>query len=571
MACKVGDDNRGIRGDQINYRDLGRVLGSEISYETVVSNFEIPPVQAYNMAGDTVDRVAKGPNAESVALICDYDNGEVRSYTYRELSDLSNRFAAFLKSQGVEKGDVVACFCNQGIETAMAHLGSYKLGAIVAPLSQLYGPNAIDHVLRDCDAKVIVTERLLWQRVKSVGIESPSQRIIAVSGGNESGELSFEAALETSAEGFSAEPTTAEDSALLLYTSGSTGMPKGILHRQGLLRGYLASVSLFYQMEMNESGQVLWTVSDWSWVAGIFNVMLSGWYFGHTVIAGGQRFTPEWAFSFVEKHGVTHCFLTPTALKRLAAINQPRSTWPGLRLRAIGTGGEPLPAAVLEWAREHLDIPINEFYGLTEVNHLIGNCARLWPIKPGSMGRPYPGHTIAVLDDKGQPVPTGTVGEIAARDDDPTLFIEYWKNPERTAAIRVGRWIRTGDFGFQDDDGYFWYKGREDDLIKSSGYRIGPAEIEDVLVGHPQVVEAAVIGVPDEERGQVIKAFVSLVATTSASEQLARQLQEHVKTRLAFFKYPRIIEFVEIFPLTSTGKINRKELRRKEPHNASII
>jgi acetyl-CoA synthetase len=371
--------------------------------------------------------------------------------------------------------------------------------------------------------------------------------------------------LETSIQGFSAEPTIGEDPALLLYTSGSTGMPKGILHRQGLLRGYLASVSLFYQMEMNESGQVLWTVSDWSWVAGIFNVMLTGWYFGHTVIAGGQRFTPEWAFSFMEKHGVTHCFLTPTALKRLAAVNQPCSQWTELRLRAIGTGGEPLPAAVLEWAKTEIGIPINEFYGLTEVNHLIGNCARLWPIRPGSMGRPYPGHTIEVIDPSGNLVPAGTVGEIVARADDPTLFIGYWKNPERTAAMRIGEWIRTGDFGHRDEDGYFWFKGREDDLIKSSGYRIGPAEIEDALVHHPSVAEAAVIGVPDAERGEIVKAFVRLSANAEASESLIRTLQTHVKANLAFYKYPRKIEFVDSFPLTSTGKINRKELRKKTP------
>ena len=566
MVRKAIEDGCGIQGDQINFLDLDRVLGSEINYETVVSNFDIPPVHAYNMASDTVDRVARGPNAESVALMCDYDDGEVRSYTYRELSELSDRFASFLKNQGVKKGDVVACFCNQGIETAMAHLGSYKLGAIVAPLSQLYGPNAIDHVLRDCDAKVIVTERSLWQRVKTIGLESRSKQIVVVSGGNEPGELSFERALEISVEGFSAEPTIGEDPALLLYTSGSTGMPKGILHRQGLLRGYLASVSLFYQMEMNESGQVLWTVSDWSWVAGIFNVMLTGWYFGHTVIAGGQRFTPEWAFSFMEKHGVTHCFLTPTALKRLAAVNQPCTQWAGLRLRAIGTGGEPLPAAVLDWAETEMGIPINEFYGLTEVNHLIGNCARLWPIKPGSMGRPYPGHTIVVIDQSGNPVPAGTVGEIAARADDPTLFIGYWKNPERTAAMRIGEWIRTGDFGHQDEDGYFWFKGREDDLIKSSGYRIGPAEIEDALVRHPLVAEAAVIGVPDAERGEAVKAFVRLSGNAEATESLIRTLQAHVKANLAFYKYPRKIEFMDSFPLTSTGKINRKELRKRELH-----
>jgi len=343
-----------------------------------------------------------------------------------------------------------------------------------------------------------------------------------------------------------------------------TGMPKGILHRQRLLRGYLASVSLFYEMEMNEPDQVLWTVSDWSWVAGIFNVMLTGWYFGQTVVTGSTRFTPDWAFEFMARHGVTHCFLTPTALKRMAAVEEPRQRWPELAIRAIGTGGEPLPGAVLEWAKDRLGIPINEFYGLTEVNHLIGNCRRLWPIKPGSMGRPYPGHTISVIDENGAEVADNKLGEIAARDDDPTLFLGYWRKPEWTEAMRTGHWIRTGDFGYRDADGYFWFKGRNDDLIKSAGYRIGPAEVEDSLVHHPAVAEAAVIGAPDPERGQIVKAFVRLGEQSVAGAELARELQQHVKTNLAVYKYPREIEFVDAFPLTSTGKINRKELRARE-------
>ncbi|MEE8455711.1 MAG: AMP-binding protein [Limibaculum sp.] len=553
-----------IQGDQINFDELRRIVGADVDYESIVSRFHIPRVAAYNMATDTVDRQAGGPKAASVALVCDDGEGHVARYTYADLADLSDRFAVFLKAQGVGKGDVVACYCGQGLETALAHLAAYKLGAIAAPLSQLYGPDAVAHVLEDCAAKVIVTERRLWIRIAAVRERCQSLGKVIVSGGCEPGEFSFETALETDADGFAAENTGTEDPALLLYTSGSTGMPKGILHRQRLLRGYLASVSLFYEMEMNDPGRVLWTVSDWSWVAGIFNVMLTGWYFGHTVVAGPTRFSPESAFAFMATHGITHCFLTPTALKRMAAIKDPRSRWPNLAIRAIGTGGEPLPGAVLEWAETRLGIPINEFYGLTEVNHLIGNCRRLWPIKPGSMGRPYPGHTISVIDAQGAPVADGTLGEIAARDDDPTLFIGYWRQPDRAAAMRIGQWIRTGDFGHRDEDGYFWFKGRNDDLIKSAGYRIGPAEVEDALVHHPAVAEAAVIGSPDPDRGQVVKAFVRLSETAMPSDELVRELQDHVKTNLALYKYPRKIEFVESFPLTSTGKINRKELRNRE-------
>lgn len=553
-----------IREDQVNIDALRRAFGANVDYETLVANFHIPPVPRYNMAADTVDRHAAGPKAARTALVCDRGTGFVAQYSYADLARLSDRFAAFLRREGVVKGDVVACYCGQGLETALTHLGAYKLGAIAAPLSQLYGPDAVAHVLADCGAKVIVTEGELWRRLAAVGSGCGAIGKVIASGGCEVGQLSFDEALETDGEGFVPDATGAEDPALLLYTSGSTGMPKGILHRQRVLRGYLASVSLFYEMEMNDPDRVLWTVSDWSWVAGIFNVMLTGWYFGQTVVAGSTRFNPEWAFQFMAAHGVTHCFLTPTALKRLATIEDPRSRWSDLVLRAIGTGGEPLPRAVLEWAETRLGIPINEFYGLTEVNHLVGNCRRLWPIKPGSMGRPYPGHKLAVIDERGEPVSDGTVGEIVVRDDDPTLFIGYWRQPDRTAEMRIGRWVRTGDYGYRDDDGYFWYEGRRDDLIKSAGYRIGPAEVEDALVRHPAVTEAAVIGSPDPERGQVVKAFVRLSDAAAPSQDLVRELQDHVKTNLAAYKYPRRIEFVDSFPLTSTGKINRKELKSRE-------
>ncbi len=552
-----------ILGDQINLNDLRRILGNEPSYASLVSNFQIPPLDFYNMAGDTVDRHAKGANANVVALVCETESGLLQTYTYAELSRLSNRFAAWLRARGVSRGDVIACFCGQGLETALVHLSAYKLGAIAAPLSQLYGPDAIAHVLDDCQASVVVTERHLWDRVADVRHKLAPDCMIVASGGCIDDELSFEAALEAKAGDFEIEHTRADDPALLLYTSGSTGMPKGILHRQALLRGYLASVSLFYEMEMNDPGRALWTVSDWSWVAGIFNVMLTGWYFGQTVVAGPTRFSAEWAFEFMTRHKVTHCFLTPTALKRMAAIEDPRARWPGLAIRAIGTGGEPLPGAVLDWA-DGFGVPINEFYGLTEVNHLIGNCRSLWPIKSGSMGRAYPGHTIAVIDEQGQPVADGTLGEIAVSDDDPTLFIGYWRQPERTSRMRCGNWIRTGDFAYRDEDGYFWFKGRNDDLIKSAGYRIGPAEVEDALIHHEAVAEAAVIGSPDEERGQVVKAFIRLQDGAVASDELARSLQDYIKTNLALFKYPRRIEFVENFPLTSTGKINRRALREQE-------
>jgi len=307
----------------------------------------------------------------------------------------------------------------------------------------------------------------------------------------------------------------------------------------------------------------LWTPSDWSWIAGIVNVMLTGWYFGQTVVAGQGRFSAAWVFGFLESNRVTHTFLTPTALKKMAEIPAPRAAYPHLALRAIGTGGEPLPGATLAWGSDVLGVPINEFYGLTEVNHLVGNCQRLYPVRPGSMGKAYPGHVVDVVDERGEAVPPGTLGEIVARADDPTAFLGYWHDAAKTAAMRLGPWLRTGDYGTRDADGYFWYHGRNDDLIKSAGYRIGPAEVEDALIRHPAVAEAAVVGAPDPDRGQIVIAFVRLAPGHGASDTLAGELQQHVKDRLAVYKYPRVVRFVDEFPLTSTGKISRKTLRHQ--------
>ncbi|MCT8973355.1 acyl-CoA synthetase [Microbaculum marinisediminis] len=555
--------SRTITGDRVNLADIEERLGAPASYDGLREHFRVAVPESYNMAADTVLRQAAGPRAQAVALVCEREDGSVTRHSFAELAEESARLATLLRRHGIGRGDIVACYLGQGLEAALTYLAAFRLGAVVAPLSQLYGPETVLHALTDCGASLLVADAALWARIAGLRAQCPDLRSVLLVGDAPDGTVSFDDYRAMPAE-WPWVRTRADEPALLLYTSGSTGLPKGILHAHRILPGYLASVSLFYELQMGDPDRVLWTPSDWSWVAGIFNVMLTGWYFGHTVVASRMRFDPEGAFALMQRHGVTHCFLTPTALKRMAAIPDPKARWQDLALRAIGTGGEPLPSAVLEWGDAALGVPINEFYGLTEVNHLIGNCRRLYPIRPGSMGRAYPGHEIAVIDEQGDPVPDGEVGEIAARDDDPTLFLGYWKQPERTAAMKSGRWVRTGDFGSRDADGYFWYRGRNDDLIKSAGYRIGPAEVEDALVRHDAVAEAAVVGSPDPDRGQIVKAFVRLASGWSADDALIGDLQAHVKRSLAVYKYPREIEFVDEFALTTTGKIDRKVLRQRE-------
>ena len=267
---------------------------------------------------------------------------------------------------------------------------------------------------------------------------------------------------------------------------------------------------------------MLWTAADWAWIGGLVDVVLPALQFGHRLIASQHRFEPEWALEFMQRHGVTHILLTPTALNRLAQIPRPRQRFPDLRLRVAFTGGEPLPGETLRWLESELGVVCNEGYGMSEVNHMIGNCRRLRPIRPGSMGWEFPGHVAALVDETGQAVPDGEPGEIVTRADAPTLFLGYWRQPELTAAMRLGPWVRTRDLAVRDADGYYWYRGRNDDLIKSAGYRIGPVEIEDELMRHPAVAEVAVIGVPDAERGQRVQACVVLGAGSRCFRRAGR-------------------------------------------------
>jgi acetyl-CoA synthetase len=522
--------------------------------------FRIPVPSHANIAADTVAKHAHGARADHAALIYEEQDGTIRRWTFAELDRCANSFARTLARLGVERGDRVGVHTGQRPETAIAHLATYKLGAVVVTLSQLYGPDTLRHILADCAPKCIVTEAGSVALLRQLGTDMRgSLHVISAEATAAAHAVAAAAAAD---DDFRPVSSAAAEPALLMYTSGSTGKPKGLLHAHRILHAYLPTVRMFYDLEIGEGEPVFWTPADWAWVGGLLDLVLPAWFYGHPVVASQHRFDQHWAMDFMSRHGVTHSFMTPTALKRLAEIDDPRSRY-DLRLRVVCTGGESLPSEIVRWCESELGAVCNEFYGLTEFNHLVGNCSRLYPIRPGSMGRAYPGRSTAIVDDNGRRVSVGEVGEIVSTLDDPTLFLGYWGEPGVPVRLRLGEnLLRTGDLARQDDDGYFWYQGRNDDLIKSAGYRIGPAEVEDALVAHPAVAEAAVIGSPDPARGAIVKAYVRLNKGIGASEQLVRELQEHVKKNLAAYKYPRKIEFVDEFPLTSSGKIRRGELRR---------
>ena len=516
-----------------------------------------------NIAADTVGRFAHNEKANHLALIHENDDGSVERYTFAELDELACRFAVFLNEIGVKRGESVAIHTAQSPQTAIAHMAIYKIGAVALTLSHLYGPDAIAHVISDSKTRVIVTNSDYWGKLRSRCSSLGSLEHRIVHGSCESGEINFEDCLTRSAKNFEPVITATEDPALLMYTSGSTGMPKGLIHSHRIIHAYLPTLTLVYNLELNYPNAVFWSPADWAWVGGLLDLALPAWQHGQTVVSTNQRFSAKWAFEFMQRHGVTHSFMTPTALKRLAEIPNPRKTW-NLSMRVICTGGESLPGDVVRWAQEDFGIVCNEFYGLTEFNHMVGCCKALYPTIPGSMGRAFPGRRVAIIDDNGTEQSDGVTGEIASwKPDDPSLFLGYWGNPGVPEKMRLGNWLKSGDLGVKDENGYFWYHGRNDDLIKSAGYRIGPNEVEDALVSHPDVAEAAVVGKPDKERGSIVMAYVRLMKGVAKDDNTREQLQQFVKDNLAVYKYPREIEFVDFFPLTSSGKIRRNVLRKR--------
>ena len=375
--------------------------------------------------------------------------------------------------------------------------------------------------------------------------------------------------LSAAADRFECVNTRASDPAVLIYTSGTTGPPKGALMPHsaliGNLPGFVASQNWFPQ-----AGDVFWSPADWAWTGGLMDALLPTLYFGFPIVGTRGRFDPERAFELLQRYGVSNTFLFPTALKMMMkSVAAPRERY-RLRLRAVMSAGEAVGETVYDWCRGSLGITINEMFGQTEMNYIVGNSHEKWPAVAGSMGRPYPGHRVAVIDDRGEPMPDGETGEVAVhrRDihghPDPVFFLGYWRNPGDTERKYTGDWCRTGDLARRDSRGYLWYAGRADDMFKAAGYRIGPSEIENCLIRHPAVANVAVVPKPDVERGAVVKAFVVLASGHAASEALVAELQAHVRGKLAPYEYPKEIEFIDALPMTTTGKVQRRVLRELE-------
>lgn len=524
------------------------------TYDELAAGFtwEIP--ERFNIGVACSD--AQTPDAPALATV--QAGGSTREYSFGELAELSNRIANALRGLGIEPGDRVGIVLAQGVEACIAHLGIYKLGAIAVPMSVLFGPDALHHRLGDSGARAVVTDEARLERVQEV-VAGLGGLDLIVAGSVQPPLHDFWRLLTDASSVFHSADTSADDPALIIYTSGTTGSPKGALHPHRVLLGHQPGFRLSHDF-FPQDGDRFWTPADWAWIGGLINALLSSLFNGRPIVAAPREgFDPEWAAALIAREGVRNTFLPPTALK---LMRQAGVAVPAGALRTVMSGGEVLGEEMLDWVREHLGLTANEIYGQTEANYLIGNSQGVWPVKAGSMGRSYPGHRLAVLCEGDRLAAPGEIGELAVAVPDPVAFLGYWQNPAATAEKVVDGWLRTGDLGRVDEDGYFWFQGRLDDVISSAGYRIGPEEIEQSLFSHPAVAMSAVIGVPDPVRGEAIKAFITLVDGVAPSTSLEHEIQQFVRKRLAAYEYPRHIEFIDQLPLTVTGKIRRNELRR---------
>ncbi len=532
------------------------------TYDAVYNAFRWDIPEFYNVADDVCDRHAD-QQPDKVALIVARDTGDPQYLTFSDIRRDANRLANWLVSVGLERGDRVSILLSQNPETAISHVACWKAGMVSSPMSILFGPDAIGYRLKDLESRVVVTDRENLHKVQAVADQVPGLEHILVIDDAPEGCQSFQAAIEQQSDRFENVRTRADDLAFITYTSGTTGNPKGAMQPHRSVLGHAPGIDFILDFAPDDD-DVVWSPADWAWLAGLMNILMVAWFHGSTVLATAKiGFDPEQACRLMHQHKVTRAMLTPTMLKLLRQNPHGLTQYPPV-LRAVLSGAESVGRELLIWANDNLGCPVNEGYGQTECNALLGNCSSIMPIKPGSLGRPLPGHTLAIIDDRGSELPPRTVGNIGVHRPDPVMMLGYWRRPEATDRKFAGDWLLTGDLGHMDDDGYFWFQGREDDVITSSGYRIGPGEVEDAILQHPSVANVAVVGVPDPIRTESIKAFVVLTEDVEPSAELEEALRESVRSRLAKYEYPREFEFLDSLPLTVTGKVLRRELRERE-------
>jgi acetyl-CoA synthetase len=513
-----------------------------VDYEQACAQHRWNVPERYNIAAEVCDRQDPG----RTAMVFEDFRGNQREVTWAEQRSLADRAANLLASRGVGREDRVAICAPASPETAAMFLGTWKLGGILLSLSVLYGDDGIRHRVKDSGARVIVTDAENAERMPGELVDD----VIVLDAD----------LLADEDDGFETVDTSADDPAQIYYTSGTTGLAKGILHAH---RYILAHEEFVYSHDVRE-GELFHGMGEWAWAAGICP-LIGPWRYGAVqfVYAREGGFDPNEQLAVLSRNGVTNVFTTPTAMRSMMSIEDAGERYPQ-RFRMVCSAGEPLNPEAIRWFHEQYGVTVLDYYGLSESYPLCGNYPFM-EVREGSMGKPMPGWDVAILDEDENPVGVGERGEICLRArSNPHYPLGYWNNPEAAEETFGGEWFHTKDAAERDDDGYFWYSGRADDVIISAGYRIGPFEVESACIEHPAVREAAAVASPHERRGHVVKAFVVLTEDREPSEELADDIKQFVRGNLSAYAYPRRIEFVDDLPKTLTGKIRRIELREEE-------
>lgn len=538
------------------------MLEQKTSYDDICTSFSWDIPESFNMGVAVCDRHADR-TPDVIALIEDHEGMAERRYSFSEIKNYSNRIANLFQDKGLKTGDRIAILLSQSVETASCHVAAWKSGLISIPLFTLFQQEALEFRLKNSGTRALITDRDNYKKIAPLRAHLPDLKTIFIVDGDLPETENFQEQLQHCPDSFTPVQCKADDPALIIYTSGTTGNPKGALHAHRTLLGHVPGVEMPQEFPP-QNGDLFWTPADWAWIGGLMNILMGAWYHGIPVLAHrAKKFDPVKALKLMEKHKVRNIFMPPTALKLMRQVPAIAENF-DLHLRTVTVAGEPMGEELLDWGCQAFGLNLNEYYGQTECNLVVANCSAVMETKPGSMGRPVPGHDVRIIDDNAQEVARGQTGDIAVRAGDPVIMLKYWDNAEATEKKYRHGWLIMGDQGYMDEDGYIFFVGRDDDLITSAGYRIGPSEIEDCLTKHEAVALAAVIGVPDPVRTEAIKAFIVLKDGFEVHDTLEEELRAFVKDKLSPHEYPRHIEFRAQLPLTATGKIRRKELRDHE-------
>jgi len=532
----------------------------EFDYKKEASSWKWDIPEKYNIGYDCVDKHADGKNKDKVALLWENEKGDTEKYTFGDLKKLSNKFGNILRDLGFKKGDRFLIRLPNIPAFQISFIGGVKVGAVPIPSSVMFRSHEVEYRINDSGSKAVITTSKYVKAVQEIKNKCPTLEHIIVVDKAESSELSYTGLMDDASEELILEDTSRDDMAFFCYTSGTTGNPKGAVHQHRWVPGNDPSV-LYWQNA--KSDDIIGHTGDLSWIFPLGNGFLYVWRHGITTFVYDGKFNPEHWYKHIEKYKITNLASVPTCYRMFVTIKDAENKYDLSSLHHCISAGEPLnPEVIKEW-KQRFGLEIYDGIGMTEVMVYLSNM-RDMDIKPGSCGRPQPGKICDIIDDDGNVCPPMEPGMLSVKRDDPGLFSEYWNKPEKTSSSFKGDWFLSGDVLYKDEDGYFWFSGRDDDLIMAAGYRISPFEVESAIIAHPDVLEVAVVASPDSMRGVIVKAFIILHDKNKASDDLVKDIQEHTKKVAAPYKYPREIEFVEELPKTQSGKIKRKQLRELE-------